>query len=100
MAMEVGKDLESSRAQTGLDGDQAAQKQNLNLENFVHRASSGDGGSSSAAAVLMEVAVPQTPRGMKQIRMTDSPSAREARAFWGSFATDVQERPRKLVLPE
>ena len=42
-----------------------------------------------------EVAVPQMPRAMKQIRMTDSPSAREARAFWGSFATEVQERAKK-----
>ena len=96
--MEVGRDLESSRAQTGLDGDQAVQKQNLNFENLVPRAAAGDGGGSSAAAAAalpMEVAVPQTPRGMKQIRMTDSPSAREARAFWGSFATEVQERAKK-----
>ena len=97
VVMEDGKeDLEASRAPpasepAGRDGAQAAQR-STNLE---HGANASEGGASSNAAAAAVPMQQDVPSEMKKVLMSDEPTAKEARDFWGSFGSEIQARAKK-----
>ena len=80
-----------SSSSSGLDGAQAAPR-NTNLE---HGASASEGGASSSAAAAAVPMQQDVPSEMKKVLMSDEPTAKEARDFWGSFGSEIQARAKK-----